>query len=126
MLNESNTQSVAGNGADSSVISAASAKAYRSASSMSREFHNFLADVEDLISDTTSLTGEDLARIKTKLSERVADAKESFESMGGDMAQRARKTVAVTNEYVHEQPWKAIGISAAFGFLLGFVLARRN
>lgn len=126
MLNESNTQGSTGNGADRAVIPAANAKAYRAASGMSREFHNFLADIEELISDSTSLTGEDLARVKAKLSERVAEAKESVDAMGGDIAQRARKTVAVTNEYVHEQPWKAIGISVAFGFMLGFVLARRN
>jgi len=93
--------------------------------SVSEEFHNFLADVEDLVKDTTSLTGEDLARAKEKLSSRLASAKESLGELGSNVADRARKTADVTNTYVHEQPWKAIGIGATVGLLLGFALARR-
>jgi len=104
----------------------ATAKTNGVQSNVSREFHNFIADIEDLIKATTSLTGEDLARAKAKLSERVAAAKESVEEMGGAVAQQARKTAADTNDYVHEQPWQAIGAAAAVAFLLGFVLARRG
>jgi ElaB/YqjD/DUF883 family membrane-anchored ribosome-binding protein len=96
-----------------------------SGSSVSEEFHNFLADVEDLVKDTTSMTGEDLARAKEKLTARVASAKESLDELGSNMADKARKTAQVTNTYVHEQPWKAIGIGATVGLLLGFALARR-
>lgn len=91
-----------------------------------REFKNFLADIEDLIKETTSLSGEDLARVKAKLSERVAAAKESVEEMGETIATRARRAAADTDSYVHEQPWKVIGASAAIGFLVGFLLARRG
>jgi len=40
-------------------------------------------------------------------------------------ADGALTSVAVTDAYVHDQPWKAIGIGAALGFVLGFALARR-
>jgi ElaB/YqjD/DUF883 family membrane-anchored ribosome-binding protein len=30
-----------------------------------------------------------------------------------------------TDEYVHDNPWQAIGVAAAVGFLLGLVVARR-
>lgn len=93
---------------------------------VSREFHDFLADIEDLIKQTTSLTGDDLARARVKLNARVAAAKDSVEAIGDDVAQRARKVANDTNAYVHEQPWKAIGASAVIGLLLGVVLARRN
>jgi ElaB/YqjD/DUF883 family membrane-anchored ribosome-binding protein len=94
-------------------------------SGVAREFYNFLADVEDLVKAATSLTGDDLARAKAKLGERVALAKASVEQMGGAFAQQARKAATVTNDYVHEQPWQMIGAGAALGFLLGVVLARR-
>jgi ElaB/YqjD/DUF883 family membrane-anchored ribosome-binding protein len=95
-------------------------------SGVSREFHNFLTDVEDLVKSTTSLTGEDLARAKAKLAARVAAARDSVEKMGGAIADRARNTVKATDGYVHEQPWQAIGIGAAAGLLIGFLLARRG
>jgi ElaB/YqjD/DUF883 family membrane-anchored ribosome-binding protein len=94
-------------------------------SGVSLEFHNFVADIEDLIKSTTSLSGDDLASVKEKIGERIAAAKESAEEMGDALAHRAGKAVAVTNEYVHEQPWKAIGVGVAVGFLLGAVVARR-
>jgi ElaB/YqjD/DUF883 family membrane-anchored ribosome-binding protein len=31
----------------------------------------------------------------------------------------------VTDDYVHDNPWQAIGVSAAIGFLVGLVIARR-
>ena len=105
---------------------AAAAAANCAPSGMSHEFQNFIADVEDLIKATTSLSGEELARARTKLSKRVAAAKESVEDIGGEIADRARHTAKATNSYVHENPWQAIGIGAAFGLLLGVVLARRN
>ena len=71
-------------------------------------------------------TGADLVRVKAKLSARVAAAKESIEEMSAQVAQRARKAATVTNNYVHEQPWQAVGIGAAAGVLLGFVLGRRK
>lgn len=93
---------------------------------VSLEFHNFLSDIEDMIKETTSLTGEELAIAKTKIIKRVAEAKESVEEMGEELSHRARKTAKMTDNYVHDEPWKAMGASAVVGLLLGFVLARRS
>lgn len=92
---------------------------------ISREFHDLVADIEDLVKQTASLSGEELNLARTRLAELIASAKTSAEDMGGAVAQRARRSAAATNNYVHEQPWKAIGIGATVGLLLGVVLARR-
>jgi ElaB/YqjD/DUF883 family membrane-anchored ribosome-binding protein len=92
---------------------------------VSREFHNLLADFEQLISQTTAMTAEDLARVKAQLGDRITQAKASLDNVGGAIGERARRSAAVTNEYVHDEPWKAIGIGAAIGLLLGVVVARR-
>ncbi|MEO4046036.1 DUF883 family protein [Pseudomonas sp. CAU 1711] len=93
---------------------------------VSREFNNLLADIEDLIKEATSLTGEDLAAARGKLNVRIAEARAAAQAMSDGVVQRARQTAGVANDYVHEQPWKALGASAAAAFLLGFVLARRG
>ncbi len=92
---------------------------------LAREFHSFVADMEDLIKATTNLTGDELHRAKAKLNQRIAAAKSSVEEVGETIVNRARKTAQSTNTYVHEQPWNAIGASAAVGLLLGYLLARR-
>jgi len=95
-------------------------------SGVAREFHSFVADIEDLIKATTNLTGDELNRAKAKLNQRIASAKTTVEDMGETIVNRARKTAETTNTYVHEQPWNAIGASAAVGLLLGYLLARRS
>jgi ElaB/YqjD/DUF883 family membrane-anchored ribosome-binding protein len=94
-------------------------------SALAREAHNFLADIEDLVKATTSLTGEDLARAKARLAERIAAAKASVGKMGGAIADGTRHAAQATDGFVHERPWQAIGIGAALGVLVGVLIARR-
>ena len=118
-------QITSNNSAANSKIADAKAEASTSASALAREFRSFVTDVEDLIKATTSLTGDDLNKAKAKLNQRIANAKDSVEDVGGVIANRARKTAETTNTYVHEQPWTAIGAGAAAGVLIGYLLSRR-
>ena len=61
------------------------------------EYHHFLADIEDLIKASTSLTGEDLVQAKAALNARINEAKKSFEEMGGAIADKARSSAKATN-----------------------------
>lgn len=110
--------------AESAVKDLASA-ASKADSALKQEFQNFVADLESLISATTSLTGDELSKARDKLSERVSTAKDSLQAMSSDVVSRARDTAKATDEYVHEQPWKSMGVSAGIGFLLGMLVARR-
>lgn len=99
--------------------------AHTARTAVGNEFHAFLADIEDLIRETTSLTGEDLNRARAKLNQRVAAAKDSLQEVGGAVSDRLVQGARDTNNYVHAKPWPAIGIGTVVGLLLGFVLARR-
>src|SRR6187551_3561958 len=114
------------NTANTAAANSKHAEVKADASTLAREFRNFVTDVEDLIKATTNLTGEDLNKAKAKLSQRIATAKESVEEVGENLANRARKTAESTNAYVHEQPWTAIGAGAAAGVLVGYLLTRRS
>ena len=120
MQTKSNILEPEGNG------KAAEAVANRAPSGMSREFQNLIADVEDLLKATTSLTGEELARAMMKLSKRVAAARESVEDLGGAIADQTRDTAKGANSYVHENPWQAIGIGTVLGLLLGVAITYRK
>jgi ElaB/YqjD/DUF883 family membrane-anchored ribosome-binding protein len=93
---------------------------------ISKEFKNFLCDIEDLFKETTSLTGEDLAKAKVKLNQRIEEAKETAGIAGKTIAQQARRTAEVTNSYVHERPWVVLGAGVAVSFLVGYLLSRRD
>jgi ElaB/YqjD/DUF883 family membrane-anchored ribosome-binding protein len=93
-------------------------------SRISTEFHDFVADVEDLLQASGALTGEDLSRAKVKLQARVAAARESIGDVGDAIATTSRTTVKRANDLVHNRPWQSIGISAAAGVLVGLLVAR--
>jgi ElaB/YqjD/DUF883 family membrane-anchored ribosome-binding protein len=93
---------------------------------LSGEMHNLITDIEDLVKKATSLTGEELTAAKARLTERLDAARVTFAEAGETVANKARNTATATNEYVHEQPWKAIGIGATVGLLLGFALEGRG
>lgn len=93
---------------------------------ISSEFKHFLSDIEDLVAQATSLTGEDLSKVKRTLSTRIDAAKHSLEDLSGNVAQKAKASATATNEYVHQQPWVAIGAGAAIGLLVGYLVSRRD
>ena len=95
-------------------------------SGVAREYHALLNDVEDLISSATSLTGEDLAQAKAQLSARIAAAKASIARASGAVSGQVRSGAMATDSYVRTQPWQAVGISAAAGILVGYLLGRRS
>jgi ElaB/YqjD/DUF883 family membrane-anchored ribosome-binding protein len=117
---------LASNGHSAGATSAKKPGANAAPSGITQEFQNFVADIEDLIKAGTSLTGDDLARAKAKLAARVAAARAFVEEMPGTISDRARNTAKVADDYVREQPWQTVGIGAAVGLLIGFLLGRRG
>lgn len=89
------------------------------------EFKNFVSDIEDLLKSSAALTGEELEKAKQKIGERITQAKDSLEDVKDTVVDRCKKTAAATDDYVHDQPWTAIGAGAAVGLFIGFLLARR-
>jgi ElaB/YqjD/DUF883 family membrane-anchored ribosome-binding protein len=95
-------------------------------SAIAREYQAFISDVEHLVASATSMTGEDLARAKAKLSARISSARAGVGSVGRSAVDRARVGAKAADQYVRNQPWQAVGISAVAGLLIGLLLARRN
>jgi ElaB/YqjD/DUF883 family membrane-anchored ribosome-binding protein len=93
---------------------------------VAHEYHAFLDDVETLVSSAASMTAEELARAKAKIVDYVASARASARKTGSVMIDRARTGARVTDHYVREQPWQAVGITAVAGLLVGFLLGRRG
>ena len=98
----------------------------RSSSALSQEFSHFVSDIEDLIKSSTSVSGEELTKVKEKIKDRINTAKSMINESADSAVGRARKAAHATHEYVNEEPWKAVGIGAGIGFLLGILVARHS
>lgn len=99
---------------------------HEASSDISHEFKSFVSDVERLIKETATLTGDDLARAKIKLNQRINVAKHSINNASHTLLDEARKTASVTNEYVHDKPWAFIGAGAVISFALGVLIGQNK
>ena len=91
----------------------------------SREFRNLIADVEDLIKRIAHVDDQDLARARAKLESTLDAAKASLHNGKERVKTTARHAAEDTDEYVHSNPWSAIGIAAAAGAAIAVLLSTR-
>ena len=96
------------------------------AGGLGAELRDLVSDIEDFLIATTTLTGEQLEQAKEKVRSRVASAKETVAAASDSAIARARHSAEVANEYVHEQPWLAVGAGVAVGFVAGLLISRRD
>jgi ElaB/YqjD/DUF883 family membrane-anchored ribosome-binding protein len=93
--------------------------------SSSQEARRLMADMQDLLGRVAHLADPEIARIRARVERGLATAKKTY-SDGTDRVQRHTKDVMNAGEsYVRDQPWQAVGIAAAAGVIVGFLVARR-
>ena len=84
-----------------------------------------LTDVEDLLNAAQAATGETAAALREKAAGRLKLATEKLTDLQEAALLKGKEAVKVTDEYVHDHPWTAVGIAAATGFLIGLLVSRR-
>jgi ElaB/YqjD/DUF883 family membrane-anchored ribosome-binding protein len=89
------------------------------------DFKTVMADAEALIKATANQGGEALSSVRAKAEASLARAKAQMADAEAALLARAKAAAKATDVYVHENPWKAIGISAGLALLVGFIMGRR-
>lgn len=84
-----------------------------------------LDDVERLLRDAAS-AGEDKAvELREKAMDALRHTRLAMHDAQDAVIAKSRRAARVTDEYVHDNPWQAIGLSAVAGLLLGVLISRR-
>src|ERR1043166_3345704 len=90
-----------------------------------QDMRTVISDAEELLRSVANQAGERIAEARERLQESVTQAKENLAELQGVATERARQAAQYTDEYAHENPWRAIGVAAGIGLVLGIILARR-
>lgn len=90
-----------------------------------KDFKAVVADTEELLKATASQTGDKVAAARARAEESLADAKKRIADLGEDLTDKAKAAARKTDDLVHENPWQAVGVGTAVGFLLGMLISRR-
>lgn len=89
------------------------------------DFKALTADTEELLRATASQTGERASAARTRVEERLRQAKEAVDDFREDVAARGRAAAESADRTVRDHPWESVAIAAGLGFLLGMLTARR-
>ena len=84
-----------------------------------------VADAEELLKATANQTGERIAAARTRAEESLRAARVRLAEAQASLVKQVRVAAKTTDDYVHENPWQAVGIAAAVGLVLGALISRR-
>ncbi|MDO8813164.1 MAG: DUF883 family protein [Gallionella sp.] len=83
-----------------------------------------VSDAEELLRATASQAGEKVAAARERIQDSLATAKERLAIAQENVVVKTKQAARVTDEYVHENPWKAVGIAAGAGLIVGMLISR--
>lgn len=84
-----------------------------------------VADAEALLKATASQSGEKIAALRTKAEESLRVGKIRMAEAQEALLVRTREAADAADVYVHDNPWRAVGIAAGIGLVAGLLIGRR-
>ena len=84
-----------------------------------------ISDAEELLRATAGAAGEKAGELRERIANRLRDAKERLQDAEAALVDKTKAAARATDDFVHEQPWKAVGVAAALGLALGVLIGRR-
>jgi len=83
-----------------------------------------VADAEELLRATAGQAGEKVSAARERIQESLSAAKERLAVMQESLVAKTKQAAKATDEYVHENPWKSVGIAAGVGLVVGMLISR--
>ena len=84
-----------------------------------------ISDAEELLLATAAQAGEKASAARARITESLKVAKGKL-AIAEDIAlDKAKAAARATDDYVHENPWAAVGVGAAVGLVIGMLISRR-
>jgi ElaB/YqjD/DUF883 family membrane-anchored ribosome-binding protein len=93
------------------------------------EFNTVIAETEQLLKSVASAGGDKAGALKSNVEQGLAAAGERLAKIREESLRQASAAARATDEYVQENPWRAIGmaagVAAVAGLIAGLVISRR-
>jgi ElaB/YqjD/DUF883 family membrane-anchored ribosome-binding protein len=85
-----------------------------------------LAEAEEMLKRAAVETGDKARDLRSQVETKLLRAKLRLQEIEGEAVDRAKAAARATDDYVHDNPWQAIGVAAAIGVAIGLLLNRRS
>jgi ElaB/YqjD/DUF883 family membrane-anchored ribosome-binding protein len=84
-----------------------------------------VADAEELLRTSAGQAGEGAAELRTRVQASLARARDGLADAQEAAVTKAKAAGRAADDYVHDNPWRSIGVAAGFGLLIGLLIGRR-
>ena len=84
-----------------------------------------VVDAEELLRATASQAGEKVSAVREKVQESLHRAKVKLAEAEDVLVDKGKQAARVTDEYVHDHLWRAVGVAAGVGLIIGLLIGRR-
>ncbi len=105
-------------------------------SPVGRDVQNVVTEAQELLKTMKDEGASKLDEVKSKVAGQYDDvkakvagqyevAREKFGELQATVEDGAKAAMTTTDTYVRSNPWRAVGIAAAAGAIIGFLASRR-
>lgn len=96
-----------------------------STEALRRDVQTLIQDAKILFNDASALGSEEAEDLRRKGASLLHRALDGLVALERNAVRTGRQFVNGTSQYVHENPWMAVGVSAGVGVLIGMLISRR-
>ena len=90
------------------------------------DFQAVIADTEELMKSVSSDGTGKTQALREKVQQNLKQAKDYLEDIEETVVDKSKVAARITDDYVHENAWRTIGIAVGLGILIGFLLRDRD
>jgi ElaB/YqjD/DUF883 family membrane-anchored ribosome-binding protein len=84
-----------------------------------------MSDAEELLSLASVDATEGARVLKDRLRQNLSKARGSLADLQAVAGEKAKVAGRAADDYVHRNPWRAVGIGAGVGLVVGLLVGRR-
>lgn len=93
---------------------------------MGEQTEKLMADVKSVVSDIENIARSGGSDAAAQMSSKLALLREKIVAAEHVLVEKAKASAKAVDGYVHENPWKSVGIAAGAGILIGLLLNRNR
>lgn len=84
-----------------------------------------LTETNELLKQVGASSVSELSDARKAIDGKLAEGRAKLRAVRESVVDRVRGTVDASDDYIRDHPWKALGVVAAGGILVGLLLTRR-
>ena len=89
-----------------------------------QDLRSVVMDAEELLRATATQAGEKVSAVRERIQANLVSARARLEDAEALMLEKTKEAARATDEYVHDHPWRAVGIAAGVGVVVGMLISR--